>query len=83
MMVVGIVSAAAIGIYVEKTLNYRIVFILLAILGILQTIGFVVSLKLEAGFIAFMALIVVQGVLFIPLMPLTFDYGCDILFPIG
>ena len=58
-------------------------FILLAILGILQTIGFVLSLKLEAGFIIFMALIVVQGVLFIPLMPLTFDYGCDILFPIG
>ncbi len=25
----------------------------------------------------------VQGILFIPIMPLCFDYGCDILFPVG
>jgi hypothetical protein len=25
----------------------------------------------------------VQGILFIPMMPLCFDYGCDILFPVG
>jgi hypothetical protein len=32
----------------------------------------------------FAALIVLlQGIIFIPLMPLSFDYGCDILFPAG
>ena len=25
----------------------------------------------------------IQGILFIPMMPLCFDYGCDILFPVG
>jgi hypothetical protein len=28
-------------------------------------------------------LVALQGIVFIPLMPLSFDYGCDILFPAG
>jgi hypothetical protein len=52
-------------------------------LGIIQTIGFSIVLKLEGGFIVFFIFIAMQGILFIPLMPLSFDYGCDILFPIG
>jgi hypothetical protein len=28
-------------------------------------------------------LVLLQGVVFIPLMPLSFDYGCDVLFPAG
>jgi hypothetical protein len=46
MMVIGIISAALIGLYVEKTLDYRRVFMILAILGITQTIGFSLILKL-------------------------------------
>jgi hypothetical protein len=46
MMVIGIISAALIGLYVEKTLQYRKVFIILSILGITQTIGFSLMLKL-------------------------------------
>ena len=30
-----------------------------------------------------MILSILQGVVFIPFMPLSFDYGCDILFPAG
>ena len=26
---------------------------------------------------------ILQGIVFIPFMPLTFDYACDILFPAG
>jgi hypothetical protein len=47
-MIIGILSAAIIGLYVEKTLNYRRVFIILAVLGILQTVSFTALLKLEA-----------------------------------
>jgi hypothetical protein len=28
-------------------------------------------------------LVLLQGIVFIPLMPLSFDYGCDVLFPAG
>ena len=44
MMVVGILSAAGIGLYVEKTLKYKLVFRMLGVLGVVQTVGFVVVL---------------------------------------
>ena len=55
----------------------------LSVLGILQTVGFSLILKLEVEFFVLLGIIIVQGILFIPIMPLCFDYGCDILFPVG
>ncbi len=84
MMVVGIISAALLGLYIEKTLRYRRIFILLSIFGILQSIGFPFMLvELGDNFPIAVVLVFVQGAIFIPLMPLSFDYGCDILFPAG
>lgn len=84
MMIVGIVSAGFIGAYIEKTLKYRRVFIPLALFGIIQCVALPVML-IEIGHSFLFALIIVflQGIIFIPLMPLTFDYACDILFPAG
>lgn len=45
LMVTGILSAAVIGAYVEKTLNYKIMFRVCAFLGLLTTIGFPLCLK--------------------------------------
>jgi len=56
---------------------------ILSVLGIVETIGFSLVLKLQANFYILLVLIIVQGILFIPIMPLCFDYGCDILFPVG
>lgn len=82
-MVVGILSAAGIGLYVEKTLKYKLVFRMLGVLGVVQTVGFVVVLMECPQFLILLGVIVLQGVLFIPIMPLSFDYGCDTMFPIG
>lgn len=83
MMIVGILSAAGIGVYVERTLKYKLVFRVLAVLGVVQTVAFVVVLIYCPEFMILLVVIVLQGVLFIPIMPLGFDYGCDIMFPIG
>lgn len=86
-MVAGIVSAALLGAYVEKTLKYRNTFILCGILGILTTAAFPLSLKFFSDaskyYWLYMALVICQGVVFIPLMPLSIDYGTDTMFPIG
>lgn len=83
-MVAGIISAALIGLYIEKTLKYRRMFWICSLLGIITTIGFPLSLKfLSDKFWVFMILVIMQGMVFIPLQPLSIDYGCDILFPIG
>lgn len=84
MMIVGIVSAGLIGVYIEKTLKYRRVFIPLAFFGILQCVALPLMLKFIGYNFPLAAIIVfLQGVIFIPLMPLSFDYGCDVLFPAG
>ncbi len=84
MMVVGIISAALLGLYIEKTLQYRRIFIILSIFGIIQSVGFPFMLaKLGDNFIIAVVLVFLQGAIYIPLMPLSFDYGCDILFPAG
>jgi FLVCR family feline leukemia virus subgroup C receptor-related protein len=84
MMFMGIASAAVFGLYIEKTLKYRRVFVILAILGLIQC----VSMPLVLGLIGYnfpiaASIAFLQGIIFIPLMPLSFDYTCDILFPAG
>lgn len=50
----------------------------------MQSIGLPLYLKIDGTSFAILVVIVfMQGVVFIPLMPLSFDYSCDILFPAG
>lgn len=87
MMICGIVSAGLLGIYVEKTLKYRNTFIFCSIIGLLTTIGFPLCLWLLSNadkyFFVYFFLVICQGMVFIPLQPLTIDYGTDTMFPIG
>lgn len=87
LMVTGIISAGIFGAYVERTLKYRRVFWLCSIVGILTTVGFPLALKFFTDsskyYWAYMVLVILQGFVFIPLQPLTVDYGSDIMFPIG
>ena len=84
MMATGIISAALFGLYIEKTLKYYVIFKVLAFLAVLQCVGFPLVLGIEKyNFPLIMILSILQGVVFIPFMPLSFDYGCDILFPAG
>lgn len=87
MMITGIVSAALFGAYVERTLKYRNVFWLCAIIGLLTTFGFPMALKFlndaSKYYWVYILLVILQGFVFIPLQPLTIDYGSDIMFPVG
>ena len=59
-------------------------FVPLALLGIVQSVGFPLMLAAVGNsFSIAVILVFMQGAIFIPLMPLSFDYGCDILFPAG
>lgn len=85
LMVTGIIFAALFGAYVEKTLKYRRVFWFCAITGLLTTVGFPLAMKYlhYSDFWAFLLLVIFQGMVFIPLQPLTIDYASDIMFPTG
>lgn len=88
LMIAGIISAGILGIYVQKTLKYRNTFIVCGLLGILTTVAFPLALKYLSNdpnkyYWLYMGLVVFQGIVFIPLQPLTIDYGSDTMFPIG
>lgn len=84
LMIAGIISAALLGAYVEKSLNYFGCFRFCGILGLLTTIAFPVGIKLLGySFWYFFVVVTLQGMVFIPLQPLSADYSCDIMFPIG
>lgn len=56
----------------------------MGVLGIMQCVGIPLMLSEIGHSFAFaVILVLLQGIVFIPLMPLSFDYGCDILFPAG
>lgn len=84
MMICGILSAALLGLYIEKTLKYSRVFRVMGVLALVECVGFplVVSL-LPHNFGITIVFTIIMGTVFIPFMPLTFDYACDILFPAG
>ena len=85
LMVAGIIFAAIFGAYVEKTLKYRRVFLFCAGIGLITTVGFPMALKFlhYSDFWIFFALVIFQGMVFMPLQRLTIDYAPDIMFPVG
>lgn len=84
MMIVGTVAAGVLGAYIEKTLDYRRVFVALGILGALQSCVLPLALIYfpDEHWLA-LIIVIVQGLVFIPLLPISFDYSCDVLFPAG
>ena len=84
MMGSGIISAAILGAYIEKTLKYTKVFRVLVFLTMVQCVGFPLIIRLfDHSFGLALVLTFIMGIVLIPFMPLTFDYGSDILFPAG
>ena len=84
MMICGILSATLVGLYIEKTLKYHRVFKILGIVGLIQAAGFpIVVGAMHDNFSMVFLLCAVMGIVLIPFMPLSFDYGCDVLYPAG
>ena len=84
LMVMGIVIAVVLGAYVERTLNYKLMFRVCAFFGFVTAIGFPLCLRvMSEQFWIFMVIALMQGIVFIPIQPLTSDYACDTMFPIG
>ena len=82
-MVCGILSATLIGLYIEKTLKYRRVFRVLCLLGLLESAAFPIIVGALNNFPLVLLACAIMGIVLIPFMPLSFDYGCDVLYPAG
>lgn len=84
MMASGILTAGIVGFYIERTLNYGLVFRTMLILGLIECVGFpLVLLTQENSFILVLIMCAVMGSVFVCYIPLLFDFGCDVLYPAG
>jgi hypothetical protein len=82
--VCGMVAATLIGYYIEHSLNYSLAFKSLTILALADAIGLPLLMATSEKSIAWMVVLFgVMGVVFISIIPLSFGYGCDVLYPAG
>ena len=57
---------------------------MLCILGLAQCVGFpIVVGAMHDNFPLILLICVIMGIALIPFIPLSFDYGCDVLYPAG
>jgi hypothetical protein len=80
----GIISATIFGFYIEKTLNYSLVFKILTVIAVVSCIGvplILITVGLSFGWM--MLLFSSMGIVMISLIPLSFDYGSDVFYPAG
>lgn len=83
MIGVGLISACVLSLYVEKFGKYKQVFIVCAIVSCGTMFGFSFALYYSGAFSLLLILTIVLGASLTPLIPLSFDFGCEIVFPVG
>lgn len=83
MIGVGIFSSFIFSLYVERTDKYKRVMIFSALLAIGSLLLVTFDLYIINRFWVLILAIVLLGTGLTPLMPLGFDFGCEILFPVG
>lgn len=84
MIGVGLISACVISLYVEKSGKYKPTFIFCSVLAIGSSFGFMFSMYyLDRNFIVLLIMAIMMGSSLTPLIPLSFDFGCEIVFPVG
>ena len=83
MIGVGLVSACILSFYVEKVGKYKGVFIVCSIIAVASTFGFVLCLYYVDSYYLLVAFTVLLGGSMTPLIPLSMDFGCEIVFPVG
>jgi predicted membrane channel-forming protein YqfA (hemolysin III family) len=84
MVLSGIIAAAFACIYVGRTRKCRRVMVICGVLGLLAAVAFPLCLWLEMeSYWIFLFIVMVQGVVFVTIQPLSLDYACDFMFPVG
>ena len=83
LIVSGVAGSIAWSIFLEKTIKYR--FTIRAITSISLIIMIIICISLNAG--AHAAIVFILGALIglnvTPLLPVSYDLGCELCFPIG
>ena len=83
MLLMGVIGCLTISLYIKKTSNYKKAIRVISSLAVLVFIWFFLWLYASAMLGITIALIGLLGFVGSPLIPLCYDLGCQLAFPMG
>lgn len=76
MIGIGLVGSVLFSLYVERTNQYKRVFIICCVISICGLLAFSFNLYYFQIYSLSIVMVVLMGLTLTPLMPLSFDFGC-------
>ena len=78
----GLVGSVVLGVAVEKTRKFKLIFALTALASILTIAGFL-GLLFTGSMVAISIIIGLQGFFLTAFIPLGFEFSAELTFPVG
>lgn len=79
----GILGASIATCYINKTLKYSFTIKFLSLVSTTTFASIIIILNFYPSFYLMLMIIFLLGILITPLYPLTYDFSCEIAFPVG
>lgn len=83
MIFMGVTGSIVWSLYLKKTTNYKFTIRATSILSIVLVCIISLALNLNAPILVIMILGGILGFNAAPIMPISYDLGCELAFPIG
>lgn len=83
LMLVGIIGSIGFSLYIKKTSNYRLIVRCLAICSSVLMIVLCTWLNTVNNKLITTGILCALGLVLSPLVPICYDLGCEISFPVG
>ena len=79
----GVIGSIVFSLYIKKTKNYRKAISRITIYSLIIMIVNMLWLNLVGKLAGTIVLTILLGFMFTPLVPVSYDLGCELAFPIG
>ena len=83
VIVMGLIGAMLFGLYVDKTKKFKSSLIICTILGSIGIIAMFLVLEFYNNYYLCAFTACFWGFFLMPMIPLCYDLGCEIAFPVG
>lgn len=79
----GVIGAIVWSLYLKKTTNYKLTIRAIPTISVVVMIGICIALNVSAHITVVFILGGAVGFSVTPIMPISYDLGCEMSFPIG
>ena len=78
----GLFGSGVLGYYADKTHKFKIILVIIQIGSLVSMVGFALLIEMRNPIIATVLGFMI-GFIMIPMIPLGFEFACEVTFPIG